>query len=380
MKFSCTRDNLAQALSVVSHITSKNVQLPVLNNVLMKTDGKILRFFSTNLEISISCLLRGHVDEEGSFTVPSKLFADYVNLLPLDRVDIELRGDDTIHVVCQNHETKIKGVSASDFPLLPHVKTGTKFRVNVKDLKTAIERVIFAASPNETRPEISGVLFNFQPNGVQGKLVLAATDSYRLAESIIGLHGEGGEAKVIIPARTAAELMRILSIKRDDMAAGESVEISLGESQVVFTYDSIELISRIIEGRYPEYTQVIPDAFTTEMTINKEDLSGAVRTAALFSKSGLYDVTVSGKNGGDLLISSADNQLGENKSVIKAELKGKENTTTLNYKYLLDGVSRITSDKVFFRIVDGTSPCVITPAGGDKDKEKYLYIVMPIKQ
>ncbi|MBI2099572.1 DNA polymerase III subunit beta [Candidatus Uhrbacteria bacterium] len=380
MKFSCTRENLAQALSIVSHITSKNIQLPILNNVLMKTDGKILKFFSTNLEISISCLVRGHVEEEGSFTVPSKLFSDYVGLLPNDRIDLELRNDDTINVVCQSHETKIKGVSAVDFPLFPKVQTDSKFRINAKDLKGAIEGVIFAVSPNETRPEISGVLFDFRPDGVNGKLILAATDSYRLAEATIGLHGEGNGSKVIIPSRTAAELMRILSIKRDDMSEGESVEVSIGESQIVFAYDSIELISRIIEGRYPEYSQVIPDSFGTEMTVEKEVLAGAVRAASLFSKSGLHDVTIAVEDGGEVLISSADNQIGENKSKIKAELKGRENTTTLNYRYLLDGVGRITSNKIFFRMVDGVSPCVITPGVGANEIQKYVYIVMPIKQ
>ncbi len=381
MKFSCTRDNLAQTLSIVSHITSKNIQLPILNNVLLKTEGKILKFFSTNLEISISCLVRGHVENEGSFTVPSKLFSDYVNLLPNDRVDIELLENDSLYISCLNHETKIKGIASNDFPLAPKVNTTAKFRTNVKDLRLAIEEVIFAASPNETRPEISGVLFNFKPAGnLNGRLILAATDSYRLAESEIGINGEGENVKVIVPARTTAELFRILSSKRDDLSAGESLEISIGESQIVFTYDNIELISRIIEGRYPEYTQVIPETFGTEMVIEKNDLVSAVKTAALFSKSGLYDVTFSVNANGDLLISSADNQIGENKSKIKSELKGKENKITLNYRYLLDGVNRITLDKLDLKLVDGTSPCVLTPAESLPDGHKYLYIVMPIKQ
>lgn len=380
MKFSCTRENLSQSLGIVSHITTKNVQLPILNNVLMKTDGKILKFFSTNLEMSVSCLVRGHVEQEGSFTVPSKLFADYVNLLPNDRIDMDILPNDSLHVQCLNYETKIKGVTANDFPLIPKVQTNSKFRANAKDLKTAIEEVIFSASANETRPEISGVLFNFQPKGTQGRLILAATDSYRLAESSIGLHGEGSGEKVIIPARAAAELQRILSIKKDDISSGESVEISLGENQIVFTYDNIELTSRVIEGRYPEYTQVIPESFTTELTINKDELSGAVRTAALFSKSGLHDITLSILNDGEILISSADNQIGENKSKIKSQLKGKENVITLNYRYLLDGVSRIQGNKVYFRIVDNVSPCVITPGEKSGDGHDYLYIVMPIKQ
>lgn len=380
MKLSCTRDNLAQALAVVSRITSKNVQLPILNNVLMKTDGKILKFFSTNLEMSVSCLVRGHVQDEGAFTVPSKLFADYVNLLPNDRVDMELGEDGTLHLSCLNHETKIKGVDANDFPFVPKTNANSKFRTNVKDTRVAIEEVIFATSPNETRPEISGVLFNLIPaGGAQGKLILAATDSYRLAESTVGLHGEGEAIKVIVPSRAAAELLRILSMKRDDLTAGESLEISISESQIVFTYDNVELISRLIEGRYPEYTQIIPENFATEMVMEKDELAGAVRGAALFSKSGLYDVTLAGSNG-ELLISSADNQIGENKSKIKAELKGKENKTTLNYRYLLDGLGRISGNKINFRMVDGASPCVITPADPLPDGHKYLYIVMPIKQ
>jgi DNA polymerase-3 subunit beta len=381
MKFSCTQENLNQGLSVVSHIASRNVNLPILGNVLVKCDDKVMRFMSTNLEIAVSCTVRGKIEDQGEFTVPSKLFADYVSLLPKERVDVHQEGNVMV-VACGSYQTKLNGIPASEFPLIPSVEGKQKFSVKIGDLRRAIGQVLFAVAPNESRPEISGVLFKFLPAGGGTELVLAATDSYRLAERTVPVTASGNAPKepvsVIVPARTVAELMRILGVFRDAAGGADSVDIDLGENQVLFVLDNVELISRTIEGKYPDYRQLIPDRFDTEAVIAKDDLARAVKTASLFSRTGLNDVHVSFSPDGKVALKSLNSQTGEHAVELDGTIKGKENAVTVNFKYFLDGVNNIEGDDVAVQLIDGMSPCLLRAAG--KDKSDYLYIVMPIRQ
>ncbi|MEA3272671.1 MAG: DNA polymerase III subunit beta, partial [Patescibacteria group bacterium] len=258
MQFSCTKENLYRGLSVVSHITTKNINLPILNNVLVKTENKVLKLISTNLEIATSCVIRGKIEGDGDFTVPAKLFADYINLLPNERVDCN-EENEFLSIKCGNYGTKIKGIPAADFPLIPQISKESSHRVFAPDLKRAIERVIFAASTNESRPEISGVFVSFNPEGLEGKAVLAATDSYRLAESKLQLNSEDNNKKesVIIPGRTLAEVLRVISVVGGSAEGNDVVEICIGENQILFSHNGVELSSRLIEGQYPDYHHVV---------------------------------------------------------------------------------------------------------------------------
>lgn len=379
MKFSCTQENLAQGLSVVSHIAGKNVNLPILANVLVKIDEKVVRLLTTNLEIAVSVEVRGKVDTPGEFSVPARLFADFVSLSSGERVDVEQKGD-AFEVRGGSSRTKIKGMPASEFPLIPTVSREKAFRVPVADLRRAIGKVIFAASPNESRPEISGVLLRFEPQGPTGRLTVAATDSYRLAEAQISLHeSPGAEARsVIVPARTLAEVLRIISSFKDDSELPATVEVVLSENQILFTYGPVEIVSRTIEGQYPDYKAVIPEAAKTTIALPREDLAKAVKTASLFSRSGLYDVHLASAEG-KLSVTSADSQIGENETSLSAAIQGGENKITLNYRYLSDGLGAIDGGGVVMKIIDSANPCVLIPQE-DSPGMKYLYIVMPIKQ
>src|SRR3989338_6352491 len=181
MKLSCTRDNLYQALAITSHLTSKNVSLPVLQNVLVKTSGGTIVFTTTNLEIAIRCCVRGKVETEGEATVPSKLFFDFVSLLPNENVQMELHGE-ALGVACGKYKTKVNGLPASDFPLVPSVKGVWSCLVPADALRRSLSRVLFASATNESRPELTGVCFQFERTDRGSVLTLAATDSYRLAE------------------------------------------------------------------------------------------------------------------------------------------------------------------------------------------------------
>ncbi len=379
MKLSCTRENLYRGLAITSHVGTKNVNLPILNNVLLRADGSGLKLISTNLEIAITCNVRGKIEQQGEYTVPSKLFFDYTSLLPNERVDIDLY-DDALAVSCGSSKTKIKGIPASEFPLVPPVSGGQKYSILVDDLKTALSQVLFATATNESRPELSGVFISFGHEAAgKGGAVLAATDSYRLAEAIVKLKAPADARRdVIVPQRTLAELNRIISVSKEDVEAPDSLDVELSDSQIVFRFGGVELTSRTIEGKYPDYRQIIPTTSATEITLERSALSQAVKTVSLFSKTGLFDVAATIDPAAQTMeLSANDASRGENTAVLTGEVKGNANKITLNYRYLLDGLNAIGGDKVILKVIDASNPCVVVPVVG---ADKYQYIVMPIRQ
>lgn len=378
MKLSCTRDNLHQGLSITSHLMTKNVNLPILQNVLMKAEGGTIKFTATNLEMAINCSVRGKVDEPGEYTIPSKLFFDYVNLLPNETIKIEVRNED-VSIQCGNHKTNIHGLNASEFPLVPHVEGERTFQIPVNDFKDALSHVLFAVASNESRPELTGVAFFFSQYQEEGRLTLAATDSYRLAEKTIPIVSQVSDSfSIIVPSKTLQEVARVLSVFKDDVDLPSTISMSLASSQLVFCYGPVELVSRTIEGEYPDYKQIIPTQFQTKVILDREDFMKAVKTASLFSRSELFDVTLAfDPVAGEISVSANNATRGENTTKCAADVSGIQNTVTVNHKYLLDGLQAISSDQVSFEMIDASNPCLLTPQGS---QDAYRYIVMPIKQ
>ena len=378
MKISCTRENLHQGLSITSHLVTKNVNLPILQNVLLKAEGGIVRFTATNLEIAINCTVRGKVDEAGEITVPSKLFYDYVSLLPNEVIHLETIGEQ-VSLECGAHKTKSLGLSAVDFPLVPKVDGEFTFQIPIEDLKSALSQVLFSVASNESRPELTGVLMHFYPFGNEGRLTLASTDSYRLSERTIPVTNKPEQDfKVVIPAKTLSEAGRILSVFRDDVELPSFLTMSLRQNQVIFTYGPVELVSRTIEESYPDYEQIIPKQFQTTTVLDRNDFIKAVKTASLFSKNGLFDVTLTfSPDEKRVSVKSLDATRGENTTNCQAEISGLPNTVTVNYRYLLDGLQALNGDQIVFEMIDASNPCLVT----QKDKhDEHRYIVMPIKQ
>ena len=381
MKFSCTQENLRQGLFIVSHIANRSVNLPILENVLIRTEEGGLKLMTTNLEMAISCAIRSKVESKGEFTVPSKLISDYVSLLPKDRVDVE-QIENSLSVSCGTYQTKLNGIGASEFPLIPTVESEHRFTVKVNALRKAIGQVNFAVAANESRPEISGVLFKFSLNSSIPYLVLAATDSYRLAEKSIDIDKVNGpqtedSLSVIVPSRAVSELVRILGVFKDTVDNPEKIDIIVAENQIMFRYDQVELVSRTIDGKYPDYRQLIPESFETEAVIPKDELIRAVKATSLFSRTGLNDINVKFTAGATIGISANNPQTGEQRAEVEGEVTGKENSITVNHRYLLDGLNNIETEKVMVQMIDGMSPCLLRQ--GTKGSE-YLYIVMPIRQ
>lgn len=376
MEFSSLQENLKQALYIVSHIAGKNVNLPILNNVLISIEKNNIKLVSTNLEIGIVHNIRGKIEKEGAFTVDSKILTDYISFLPNKKVEIKQK-EGSLLVECENYKTKIKGQEAEDYPLIPQVEKNQTYSADAEEFKKAISQVVFAVSTSESRIELSGVFFSF--NG--DKLSLAATDSYRLAEKEIIIKAKKTEKEemknIIIPAKTLQEVLRILSGLKENGDENKEIEFSITDNQILFTVGQTEIVSRLIEGQYPDYKQIIPTNSKTVCVVSKSDLVRAVKASSLFSKSGINDVNLdfpAGKN--QAVISSTSGQTGESIINLDADVQGEDNGAVINYRYLLDGLNNIEDDNVRLEIIDNNTPCIIRA----EKANGYLYIIMPIKQ
>ncbi|PLX27233.1 DNA polymerase III subunit beta [Candidatus Parcubacteria bacterium] len=375
MKISTLQENLKNGLSLVSHIAGKNVNLPILNNILINADSEGIKLISTNLEIGITCFIRGKIEKEGNFTVNSKIISDYISLLANKKVNIELKKEELV-VESDNYKTVIKGEKADDFPLIPQINKETYFKTKINDFKKALSKTIFAVSNSETRMELSGVLFVFDKDN----LTIAATDSYRLAEKQIKIESNTKmESKVIIPVKTLQEVLRVLSnVKIEELDERESeIEFYLSDNQIMFSIDKIEVVSRVIEGQYPDYKQIIPKDSKTEIMINRNEFIRAIKAASIFSKTGVNDINLDFTIDKNItLISSSSGITGENKTEIESKITGSDNGIVLNYIYLLEGVNSINTENIILKIIDLNTPCVLKADNGDD----YIYIIMPIKQ
>lgn len=322
-------------------------------------------------------MIRAKVDQPGGYTLPAKLLADYVGLLPDERIDLDLL-DTSVAVHCGSSKTKMHGLAASEFPAIPKVSGGITYTVQAQSFDAALGQTLFAVSTSEARQILTGAFLYF--NGDTKTVTVAATDSYRLGEKSVPLVSETlGERKVVIPARTLAELRRILSVLRSSVEAAENIDIELTDNQIAFRCGSVELSSRTIDGVYPDYRQIIPKTFTTELILERNALIQAVKRTALFSKNGLFDVRFEVRPEEKLLrLFANDIGRGENEVTIEAEVMGNANSITLNFRYLLDGAQALQTEKVHMKMIDAMNPCIILPHG--QEKADYLYIVMPIRQ
>lgn len=374
MRIFSLQENLKRGLNIVGHGTSKNVNLPILNNILIRSKNGNIELVSTNLEIGITHQIRGKIEAEGETTVDSKLISEYVNLLSGgETVKIEEK-ENELKVECGNYKTKIKGEAASEFPLIPSIPKDSPYICETNKLRKALASVIFAASTSENRLELTGVQFSFSSE----KLSLAATDSYRLAEKSLALSNKGinNEQKVIVPAKTIQELLRVLNnIEESGVEEALETKIYLSENQILFTVDSVELISRLINGHYPDYQQIIPAKSQTKVVVDKPELVRAVKAAALFSKTGINDITLVFVKG-RVMVSAFSGASGESQAEIEAEIVGDDNEVTINYRYLLDGLNNLEGSRALIEILNNSAPCVLKP---EKD-DSYIYIVMPIRQ
>ena len=364
MKVICTQENLKNGLLTVARIISTSNTLPILNNILLKTENGLLKVSATNLEVAISTHIRCKVEEEGGITVFSKTITELVNNLPNKNIVLNTEAGE-MHIETENYHTTVKTMPADEFPLIPEPEGFSKFTIPAQQLKEAINQVVFAASTNQTQQEISGIYMN-----VEGKTVtLTATDRYRLAERRIDLPNDSGVSQqVIIPHKTVLELSRII-------ATNEMVELLLSETQIACTLGSSQIISRLIDGQYPPYREIIPQSFTTTIHTQKQALMNALKAGGIFSQ-GTNSIRLEYNTEKQLLtITSESQDLGKSVVDIPSEIEGGSGELILNHKYVIDCLTTIDSANVVIKIIDENAPSLILAEG----KSDYLYLVMPIK-
>ena len=312
MRVTCTQENLTRAVGIVARSIGKDASLPVLSNVMIATERGRLKLSSTNLELGVTCFLGAKVEDEGSLTVPARLLLDYVSNLPSETVKLD-GTDDTLKLSCGENNASIKGIPVAEFPLIPTSSGNANCVVEAAPFADALGQVVFAAAKDESRPEIAGVYFQLSE---EGEITLAATDSYRLAERTLkkGIERKGDAASVIIPGRALQEVHRIL-----DASAGK-VSITFEDGQAIFSFDdpiltggNVEIVSRVVEGRYPDYAQIIPEEFSTTVRLNLKEFSTALKATSLFSRAEASDLHIAVEQGDQTVRFSAESgQLGKN--------------------------------------------------------------------
>ncbi len=368
MKLSVMQENLARGLSVVSRAVSSRSTLPVLANVLLRTEDAGLKLTATNLEIGITYWVPGKIETDGATTVPARLLTDLVSSLPgSEKVDLELQGADTLHLRCGRFATHVKGIDADEFPTIQTAGERPTTRVSQKTLKRALEEVIFAAASDEARPILTGVLAKFEGS----KLTLAAADNYRIAVRTIDVLDPVEAASVVIPARALAELARILSDTDDPV----ELVLAQARNQVLFHLEGIDLVSRLIDGQFPNYQTVLPATHSTRAELDREELLRAVRPAALIASSSanIVKLQVGGDDGGVVVTATAD--VGDYTGDVEATIEGDATTIAFNARYLNDVLGNVQADRFALELNGPLSPGVFRPVGDDA----YVHVVMPVR-
>jgi len=381
VKITCTQQNLSRGLSIVSHAVSNRSTLPILANVLVATEDGHLKLSATNLEIGINYLVEiEETFETGATTVPAKLIADFVGSLPPEMVEISVPEDSsTLTVKSGDSEAKIKGMDSSEFPLIP-TREGNESPVIISAalLKEMIAEVAFAAADDESRPVFTGVLVQVG----EKKITFAAADAFRLAVRTAPLDNfEGKQEDILIPARTLNELARILPSEGD-----VEMVVTPNRSQVLFHTKQIDLVSRLIEGNFPNYRQIIPKPqdTTTRAVISSKEFAARIKLAALFARdsSNITRIKINrgdndGRDNGSITIEATAEDLGNNKSELNANVDGPEQQIIFNVKYLSDVMAVIGTSEVAIEVSAATKPGVIKPIGLPEQND-YTYVIMPM--
>lgn len=362
MKLQVTQENLTRALGAVARVANSRGTLPILANVLVKTSNNRLSLSATNLDIAITEYIGAKVQTEGSITVPARLMQEFISSLPSGVISLEL--DETkLKIATNQYQSTVNGIVADDFPVMPAISGGETLNLDGPQLKRGLQQVVFAASSDESRPVLTGVLIH----SFEGKLYLAATDSYRLAERQIGT--AKGDVSLLVPASAMHDLLRILG---DDI---ENVELTFDEQLVLFRVGDVELVARLLEGKYPDYRKLIPQAFSVEVTLKRADLVNVTKVSSLFARESAGSVTIKiDDEKQELSIRSIASQLGENTATATGKVSG-NGEITLNSRYLLDALGAFGSDEIVFGF-NGKLDATCLRDGKTKD---YTHIIMPLK-
>jgi DNA polymerase-3 subunit beta len=368
VKLSVMQENLARGLSVVSRAVS-NRSLPVLTNVLLKTEDGGLKLTATNLEIGITYWVPGKIEIDGATSVPARLLNDLVNSLPgSEPISLELGDGETLHIRAGRFESNVKGIPAEDFPTVQTAGERPITRVAQKVLRQALDETAFAAASDEARPILTGVLAKFEGD----QLTLAAADNYRIAVKTITVLDPVEETSVVIPARALTELSRILS----DTDEPVSIVLAHSRNQLLFHVDGIDLVTRLIDGQYPNYQSVLPASHATRAILDREELLRAVRPAALIAHESTNIVKLGvGLDGEPAITVSANAEIGDHVGRVEAAVEGDGTTIAFNARFLADVLEKVHAEQFALELNGPLSPGVFKPIGDDR----YVHVVMPLR-
>lgn len=383
MKLLCTQENLVRAINILERVVGRQSTLPILGNFLLETKGGRLKLSATNLEIGVIAYVGGKIEEEGRITIPAKLLSNFIHNLPLqDVISFETTGS-FLKIVSGGYEMKIKGLDAKDFPLIPQYEGEYFFTLPAQTLKNAFSRLLPCVSLTDSRLELTGVHASF----FEKEIHFAATDSFRLGEEIFPLENmeksDGYQSfienhpSLIIPASTLQELQRSIAPE------SEWVKVALHENQIFFQVDEIQIISRLINGKYPDYKQIIPQRFSSQVVFDREELLRAVRVGSVFSSQSAGEIIFTIlPHEGRVIIASLSQEIGENKVTLSAKVEGENDLTiSFNPKYILDGLNILQGEKITLQCNTPHTPVAfrMSDAEGEK-KQHFLYIAMPIRK
>jgi DNA polymerase III subunit beta len=374
MKVSSLQENLARGLATVGRAVPVRSTLPQASHVLLETDAGRLKLVATDLTIAVTCWIGATVEEEGAITVPARLLTDFVASLPNEKIDLGVSGRaKQLHLQCARNEATIAGMDAADFPPVPSVAEGLTLSLAPGILRRAITQVQFAAATDDTRPVLTGIHTLAEGN----VLTLAAADGFRLAVHHLPLDQDVAEkVEVIIPARALREIERLLG--EDD----EPVEMAINaaRSQVLFRLKTVELVATLIQGTFPNYSQLIPQSYASRAEIDMKQFLQETRIAAIFARDGAGIVRLQmepgeGEKGvGKLTISARAEEIGDHRGDMDVKLEGEASKIAFNSRYLQDVLSVLETQQVVLETTNPSSPGVIRPLGD----ERYVHVVMPM--
>lgn len=369
MKLIVLKNNLKSGLDSVGRAVGSGINLPILGSVLIKTEENQIKLLATNLELAIDKTVFGKVVETGSVAIPFNTLSSIVNNITSERINLDSDDKGNLNIQTDNYSATIQGSNEKDFPIIPQISQKEEFlEIDQDVLRTNLSRVVIAGEASDIRPEIAGVFFHFE----EGVLKLVATDSFRLAEaslmdnSIKNTFKE--DLEITVPLKTIQDFIRASS---ED---GGSVKIYSDNNQILFKAENMSLVSRVIDGKFPNYKAIIPDSIDTEVVLSREELVSALKLASSFASKS-HDIKLKTRDKKIVEIYSSDDSVGKNNYLLPAKIDGELMEATFNWKYLLDGVKGGSTKDVYLGLNGSERPTVIKNPG---DKQ-YIYILMPIK-
>lgn len=372
MKLSLLQENLNTALQNVSRFTASRPQLPILGNILFSSDSGRLKLSATNLELSINYWLGAKIETEGQFTLPTHEITEYVSYLPPGKIDLDLNDQGLLSLLSAKSQSSFTTTPATDFPDIPTINPASAFQLDLSLISRAISQVTFAAATDDSRPVLTAVLCLFQSDN----LSLIATDGFRLSvknikltSPLVSKDNSSATTSYLIPAKSLSEVIK-LSKNTQHLTFGPTSD----GHQIVFVLDEVEIISRLIEGQFPDYQRIIPDGSQTKVTLDREEFAQAIKIASVFARQSANVVRFKIKKS-SLEISANAPQVGQNQATLDAKLEGEPLEIAFNYKFITDFLAISQGKDVVLELNESLTPGLFR----DPSDPGFTHIIMPVR-